>query len=76
MQFKNIDFLDLTFDPGNDFYELFRKKNNNYVCTSKHCNHSQTILKQLLKSTERRYLIRHQTRKHTKILQKVASVMN
>ena len=51
---KTVDFLDVTFDLENNVYKTFRKENNKPIYINKHSNHPPTILKQLLKSTEKR----------------------
>ena len=50
---KILGFLYPTFDLDNNLYKPFHKENNKYVCTNKYCNHSQTILRPLSKSTEK-----------------------
>ena len=51
---KSLDFLDVTFDLVNDIYKPYRKPNNKPLYINKHSNHPQNILKQLLKSIEKR----------------------
>ena len=51
---KSLDFLDVTFDLVNEIYKPYRKPNNKPLCINKHSNHSSNILKQLLKSIEKR----------------------
>ena len=51
---KTVDFLDVTFDLENNVYKTFRKENNKPIYINKHSNHPPTILKQLLKSAEKR----------------------
>ena len=51
---KTVDFLDLTFDLDNNAYKPFRKENNKSVYINKHSNHPPSVLKQLLKSIEKR----------------------
>ena len=51
---KSLDFLDVTFDLVNDICKPYRKPNNKPLYINKHSNHPQNILKQLLKSIEKR----------------------
>ena len=51
---KSLDFLDVTFDLVNDICKPYRKPNNKPLYINKHFNHPQNILKQLLKSIEKR----------------------
>ena len=51
---KSLDFLDVTFDLVKDIYKPYRKPNNKPLYINKHSNHPPNILKQLLKSIEKR----------------------
>ena len=51
---KTVDFLDVTFDLGNNTYKPFRKENNKPIYINKHSIHPPSILKQLPKSIEKR----------------------
>ena len=54
VQFKTVDFLDVTFDLDNNVYKPFRKENSKPTYINKHSNHPPSILKQLPKSLEKR----------------------
>ena len=46
----SVDFLDIRFDMKQGTYTPYRKPNSDPICIHKHFNHSQNILRDLLKS--------------------------
>ena len=51
---KSVDLLDVTFDFVNEIYKTYHKPNNKPLYINKRYNHPSNILKQLLKSIEKR----------------------
>ena len=51
---KSADFLDVMYDLVYEIYKPYRKVNNKPLYIKKHSNHPPNILKQLLKSIEKR----------------------
>ena len=47
MQFKNVDYLDITFDHNTGFYRPYRKPNNDTRYIKAKSNHPPSIPKQI-----------------------------
>ena len=51
---KTVNFLDITFDLQSNVYKPYRKANDKPTYINKSSNHPRSILKQLIKSIEKR----------------------
>ena len=59
---KLVDFLDVTFDLYNNLYKPYRKPNKKPIYINKQSKHPPNVLKQLPKSTAKKYQILHQAK--------------